>query len=117
MRGGAASFFAKPFDDAEILAEVERCGREARVAEGIRRQAAGGAGPAALVAEDPRMTSVLEQVRQVAPTTMPVLIRGESGTGKELVARMIHRASRDPSQALDDLLVQVLQHTNCANPH
>ena len=29
MRLGAAGFVAKPFDNAEILAEVERCGREA----------------------------------------------------------------------------------------
>ena len=29
MRLGAAGFVAKPFDNAEMLAEVERCGREA----------------------------------------------------------------------------------------
>ncbi len=98
MRLGAVNFLVKPFDNAEILAEVERYGREALIAEGIRRmRAAHVEGPAAVIAEDLRMTAVLEQVRQVGPTTMPVLIRGESGTGKELVARMIHQHSRDPS--------------------
>jgi transcriptional regulator with PAS, ATPase and Fis domain len=36
---------------------------------------------------------VLEQVRQVAPSRIPVLILGETGTGKELVARAIHEQS------------------------
>ena len=37
---------------------------------------------------------VLEQIRQVAPTTSSVLIQGETGVGKELVAKAIHNLSR-----------------------
>lgn len=36
---------------------------------------------------------VLEAVRRVAPTEMPVLLLGETGTGKELVARKLHETS------------------------
>ncbi len=36
---------------------------------------------------------ILEQVRQIAPSGLPVLILGETGTGKELVARSIHLES------------------------
>jgi Nif-specific regulatory protein len=36
------------------------------------------------------LLSVLEIVRQVAPTQAPILITGESGTGKELIAKAIH---------------------------
>ena len=39
------------------------------------------------------MQQILLLIRQVAPTSAPVLICGESGTGKELVARMIHQCS------------------------
>jgi len=39
------------------------------------------------------MQHIFSLIRQVAPTSAPVLIRGESGTGKELVAREIHKCS------------------------
>ena len=46
-----------------------------------------------LVGTSPAMQQVFALIRQVAPTSAPVLIRGESGTGKELVAREIHKCS------------------------
>ena len=39
------------------------------------------------------MQQIFTLIRQVAPTSAPVLICGESGTGKELVAREIHKYS------------------------
>src|SRR5476651_1059961 len=47
----------------------------------------------ALVFVDPRSRQLREELEQLAPRSLPVLIRGESGTGKELLARHIHRAS------------------------
>ena len=47
----------------------------------------------ALVFIDPRSRQLREEMEQLAPRAMPVLIRGESGTGKELLARHIHRGS------------------------
>ncbi len=46
-----------------------------------------------LVGTSPAMQQVFSLIRQVAPTSAPVLICGESGTGKELVAREIHKCS------------------------
>ncbi len=46
-----------------------------------------------LVGVSPAMQQVFSLIRQVAPTSAPVLICGESGTGKELVARQIHKCS------------------------
>ena len=46
-----------------------------------------------LVGSSPAMQQVFSIIRQVAPTSAPVLICGESGTGKELIAREIHRCS------------------------
>lgn len=109
MRHGAANFLTKPFDHSEIIDEVARLGEEALVAERVHA----GTGPR-LVAEDPRMATVLELVRHLAPTQVPVLIRGESGTGKELVARALHQQSQNSalpflavnSAALPDSLLE-----------
>jgi formate hydrogenlyase transcriptional activator len=44
------------------------------------------------------LTSVLRQIRTVAPTDATVLLLGETGTGKELLARALHDASRRRAQ-------------------
>ncbi len=46
-----------------------------------------------LVGTSPAMQQIFAVIRQVGPTSAPVLICGESGTGKELVAREIHNCS------------------------
>jgi DNA-binding NtrC family response regulator len=46
-----------------------------------------------LVGTSPAMQQIFALIRQVGPTSAPVLICGESGTGKELVAREIHNCS------------------------
>jgi DNA-binding NtrC family response regulator len=40
------------------------------------------------------MLELVEQIKQVGPSDVSVIITGESGTGKELVAQAVHRESR-----------------------
>ncbi len=47
-----------------------------------------------ILTADEGMARLLETLRQVAPTDLPVLIQGETGTGKELLARALYRRSR-----------------------
>ncbi|OGV96749.1 hypothetical protein A2W24_03610, partial [Microgenomates group bacterium RBG_16_45_19] len=46
-----------------------------------------------LVGKSQELKSIAEQVLQIAPTDITVLITGESGTGKELISRAIHTNS------------------------
>ncbi|MCZ7555784.1 MAG: sigma-54 dependent transcriptional regulator [Bacteroidia bacterium] len=90
LHAGAANFLTKPFDNDEILQTVAMSGRRILAARTAVQEDTSEEG---IIAVDPGMLAVLELVRQVAATHVPVLINGESGTGKELVARAIHRRS------------------------
>lgn len=50
-----------------------------------------------IVGDSPAIMDVIDQVKRVAGTKTPVLLRGESGTGKELFARAIHTNSERKS--------------------
>jgi DNA-binding NtrC family response regulator len=47
-----------------------------------------------------KIRQVLELIAQVAPVDISVLITGESGTGKEVIAKAIHKASRNANQPM-----------------
>ena len=46
-----------------------------------------------LIGNSPAWSRVVEQIKIVAESELPVLIHGETGTGKELVARTLHQLS------------------------
>jgi len=84
--------FLEAFADHAALALVNARDRTSLVEENreLRAAATDREGLAALVGDSEPMRSVLDRVRVVAGSDLPVLITGESGTGKELVARAIH---------------------------
>jgi two-component system NtrC family response regulator len=96
VKAGAANFFSKPWDNAQLL-ELIRTTLElaaAPAAGAPSRQALDARNDfRAIVGEHPKLLRVLATVAQVARTRAPVLILGESGTGKELIADAIHRNS------------------------
>jgi transcriptional regulator with GAF, ATPase, and Fis domain len=53
-------------------------------------------GPSVFHTLNPALEDRIQQIRRIAPSSVPVLIRGETGTGKELMARAIHEASGRP---------------------
>ena len=96
IRNGAFDYLTKPFDldrASEVirraLAQRDELGRPATPA--VESPPAGEE----LLGASPAMQEVFKRIALVAPSSAAVLITGESGTGKELVARAIHRHSRD----------------------
>ena len=96
---GAYDFLCKPIDMDELGLVLRR---SVYVAELEREYRAMQENARPDVFEDmlgasPQMQAVFAFVRKVATTGAPVLILGENGTGKEMVARALHRRSRQSS--------------------
>ncbi|MGA2197322.1 MAG: sigma-54 dependent transcriptional regulator [Bryobacteraceae bacterium] len=94
---GAFWFLEKPVEPRAFKTLLERAIRYKRSlqkTEELRRDLSLRGVLGDLVGVSPAMQQIFSLIRQVAPTSAPVLIRGESGTGKELVAREIHKYSR-----------------------
>jgi DNA-binding NtrC family response regulator len=89
-------FLEKPVEPRAFKILVERAilhNRSLRKTDELRRDLSVRGVLGDLVGTSAAMQQIFSLIRQVAPTSAPVLIRGESGTGKELVAREIHRCS------------------------
>ncbi len=90
LHRGASHFLTKPFDNAEFVETIRAIRKNVLQRRTAERHAGEISG---IVAVDPRMRAVLERIRQVASSHVPVHLSGESGTGKEVLARAIHRLS------------------------
>jgi DNA-binding NtrC family response regulator len=89
-------FLEKPVQPGVLRTLLDRAIRQGRLqgeTDNLRQQLSYQGVLGELVGSSPPMMEIFSLIRQVAPTTAPVLITGESGTGKELVARAIHGLS------------------------
>ncbi len=96
LRAGASDFIVKPFRLEQMLASVQRCLNQRRMAREnfvLRRQVASMYDMGGMVGHSPAIRRVYDIIQRVAPTPSTVHIAGESGTGKELAARSIHEFS------------------------
>lgn len=64
-----------------------------------------------LITLDPAMQRLLELIRRIAQTDLPILISGETGTGKELAARATHALSPRAQKPFVPLNCAALQET------
>src|SRR5579863_7920028 len=90
-------YLEKPVDPGAFKTLLERAisyKRSLQKTEELKRDLSLRGALGDMVGSSPAMQRIFAVIRQVAPTSAPVLIRGESGTGKELVAREIHKYSR-----------------------
>ncbi|MGV3539391.1 MAG: sigma-54-dependent transcriptional regulator [Rufibacter sp.] len=99
IKGGAADFITKPWNNDHLLQSVKTALELAQPVEETspgkltRKQLEEQYDFSMLVGEDPGLLQVLRNVGQISATDASVLIEGESGTGKELIAEAIHKNS------------------------
>jgi Nif-specific regulatory protein len=77
-------------DRERLMSERHRLEKQVQTQAGLAEKEPRVAG---IVGESRSIRAVLDKVRVVARSHLPVLLRGESGTGKELFAQAIHDLS------------------------
>ncbi|MEQ1833625.1 MAG: sigma-54 dependent transcriptional regulator [Candidatus Eisenbacteria bacterium] len=96
IRHGAVDYLTKPLRAEAVRIAVTNAielDRMRRVNDDFQREISSLRGSRAIVGSSPALRSVMDVVRNVAPTRATVLLEGESGTGKELFARAVHELS------------------------
>jgi two-component system response regulator AtoC len=101
IRLGAVDYLTKPFEKTDLDATMLKCRQKKRLrAENttLREYCDRLTEDLCFLAASPQMVRIRQQILQIAPVDVPVLITGESGVGKEVVARMIHMRSQRRTQ-------------------
>ena len=101
LQGGAYDFIEKPLDLDVFRNLVNRAAETVMLRqqnESLKGQVDSAYGFEGIIGESKAIRQVIELIRQVSPSNLPVLITGESGTGKELVASALHNQSKRASK-------------------
>lgn len=109
IRAGAQDYLIKPINYDDILLLLERNFQQFKKnkrADMLRQELLRNK-TSSIIGNSVGIKQIKNEIAQVAPVNLSVLITGESGTGKELVARAMH----DLSPRKDQLFVAI----NCAS--
>ena len=93
LQQGAFDYITKPLDWGELRAIVRRAAERVlmtRQIRELREQLDEKFGFEGIIGQSPALARIIRTVRQVAASSIPVLLQGESGTGKELLANAVH---------------------------
>lgn len=97
LQQGAFDYIEKPLDLDELRTVVNRAAEltaKTRTIRELRSQLDEKYGFSGIIGHSPPLLRILEMIRRIAPSDLPVLLLGESGTGKEMLANTIHANSR-----------------------
>jgi two-component system nitrogen regulation response regulator NtrX len=90
LKRGAFDFIEKPVDAEHLLRVLAQA---AQLTE-LRRSSPRAVDDLGILGQSPAITTLIADIRRVAPSQAKVLITGENGAGKDLVAEAIHRLSK-----------------------
>ncbi len=96
IQEGAYDYITKPFRRERILLTIDKAMQWRQIVSeniALREELVQKEAAPPIIGSSGAIKSILEEIRQVAPTTATVLITGESGTGKELAAQAVHQYS------------------------
>jgi DNA-binding NtrC family response regulator len=96
FKHGAFDFIEKPLDLPLFRSLVNRAAEAVLLRSDTGSELEGLVqhdGFEGIVAGSEPMRAIIDTVRTVAPSPLPVLVTGESGTGKELIAQAVHNNS------------------------
>ena len=96
LQQGAFDYIEKPLDLDELRAVVSRAAEhtaQKRMIRQLKDRLDEKYGFENIIGRSPLMVRILDNVRRLAQSNLPVLVLGESGTGKELLANAIHQNS------------------------
>ena len=97
LQGGAYDFIEKPLDLEVFRNLVNRACETVHLRHHntqLRGKVDSAFGFEGIIGESVGIRKVIQVIRQVAPSMIPILITGESGTGKELIAKAVHNQSK-----------------------
>ena len=96
MKLGAYDFLTKPFKIEELRAVIDKAYEKKKLLREnlvLKTQLKRQTPEPGIITRNPLMFEILETVKKVGTSDLPVLVFGESGVGKELVARAVHDSS------------------------
>jgi DNA-binding NtrC family response regulator len=96
IQEGAYDYITKPFRRERILLTIDKALEWRRMIfenMALREELIQKDATLPIIGSSNAIKSVIQEIKQVAPTTATVLITGPSGTGKELAARAVHQFS------------------------
>ncbi len=97
LQRGAYDFIEKPLDLEVFRNRVNGAAEKVLLRDytaHLERQRDAAYGFEGIVGESAAIRQIISTIKQVAPSSISVLITGESGTGKELIAGAIHKHSK-----------------------
>jgi len=97
LQQGAFDYLEKPIDLDDLRKVVSQAANDTaqrRVIQELRERLDEKYSFESIIGQSPAMLRILDTVRRLAVSDLPVLLLGESGTGKELLANAIHTNSR-----------------------
>ncbi|MBE6379392.1 MAG: sigma-54-dependent Fis family transcriptional regulator [Lentisphaerae bacterium] len=93
VKRGAFDFVMKPVNLEQLTLIIDRALATRQLQcenRELRQKLSQDQNNAPVVAQSAQMRSILELIKQVAPSRTTVLLTGESGTGKEVMAKALH---------------------------